>query len=85
MNARQAVTHTDIIRQWNTLSLFAADVGEERECVRAWRDRNSIPARAYQRVVDAAAERGIAGVTYAALAEEAAKSKTRRQRDKVAA
>lgn len=79
------VTHTDIIRLWPTLSAFAADVREERECVRAWRDRNSIPARAFQRVVDAASARGMAGVTYAVLAEEAAKSKSRRHKDRVAA
>lgn len=82
---RQLVTHTEIIRQWPTLTAFAADVCEERECVRAWRDRNSIPARAYQRVVDAAAARGFVGVTYAVLAEEAAKSKVRRLKEKQAA
>lgn len=79
------MTHADIIRLWPTLTAFAADVREERECVRAWRDRDSIPARAFQRVVDAAASRSFVGVTYAALAEAAAASKLRRQKQKEAA
>lgn len=67
-------TFTDIINLWPTATELAADVSQTGLVVRAWRNRNSIPAEHWLRVVDAAARRGIEGVTLDLLARIAAGS-----------
>ena len=69
------MTFTEIIHLWPSKADFAADVGEEREAVRGWEHRNSIPGHAFAAIVDAAKRRGISGVTLEVLAAEAAKRK----------
>jgi hypothetical protein len=56
---------------------FAADLGEEAGTCRQWRTRNTIPPRVWKRTVEAAATRGLGGVTLdvlAKIAEQQAKA-----------
>lgn len=72
-------TFTDIINAFGlaggdpaTIALAGA-IGEEPGTVRVWRHRNTLPNRVWKKTVEAAAQRGIAGVTLEALAEIAAR------------
>lgn len=66
------MTHSDIISRWPSVSAFASDIGVEYGTAKAMRRRSSIPPGKWVLVVEKAAERGIAGVTYEALALAAA-------------
>ena len=68
-----------IIDLWPTLTEFALDVGEEREAVKGWHIRESIPGHAFKAVVAAAERRGYPGVTLQVLADAAAASKAARR------
>lgn len=62
------MTHAQIIRLWPKLSDFADDISVEYGTAKAMRRRSSIPPAYWTAVVSKAAERGIKGVTYEALA-----------------
>lgn len=66
------MTHSEIISQWPSLSEFAADIGVEYGTAKAMRRRSSIPPQYWVTIVAKAAERGVKGVTYEALALAAA-------------
>ncbi|WP_172822725.1 carph-isopro domain-containing protein [Paramagnetospirillum marisnigri] len=69
-------TFADIIALWGTATALAADIGETGLNVRAWRNRNSIPASRWLDVIAAAKRRGIEGVTLDVLARLAARPST---------
>lgn len=48
--------HADIVNLWPSAADLARDIGADKEAVRKWRQRGSIPAR-YHRAVLAAAEK----------------------------
>lgn len=56
------MTTQQIIDRWGTLAQFARDVGVPYERAKQWRHRNSIPAKYWQRVIDSAQRREIAGI-----------------------
>ncbi|WP_161624998.1 carph-isopro domain-containing protein [Paramagnetospirillum caucaseum] len=66
-------TFADIIALWGTATALAADIGETGLNVRAWRNRNSIPASRWLDVVAAAERRGFEGVTLSLFAHLAAR------------
>ena len=61
-------TVKDLISLWPTLTALAEDVGEADGTVRQWARRESIPARAWARVCNAAKRRSIKGVSPEVLA-----------------
>lgn len=65
-------TFASIIDLWPDAATLARDIGEKDVTVRAWRNRNSIPPEYWLKVVSAAQERGISGVTPTSLASIAA-------------
>lgn len=65
-------TFADVIDLWETATALAADIGEKEGTVRQWRNRDRIPADCWTTIVEAAAKRGIKGVTPTKLAEIAA-------------
>lgn len=67
------MSHADLISGWPSISVFAEDIGAPYQTAKAMRRRGSIPSRYWLRVVEAAAARGISGVSLEALAELAAK------------
>jgi len=62
MNAR------DIIEKWPSRVALASDIDESEAVASAWWQRNSIPGRADVAIVEAAAARGIQGITFEAIA-----------------
>lgn len=62
----------DVIELWPTAEALALDVGETGTNVRAWKDRGSIPAAYWVRLVGAARRRRHTRVTYELLARLAA-------------
>lgn len=71
---------SEVVGAWETVAIFADDVGVPYVTAAAWRQRNSIPAQRWSAVVKAAQKRGIEGVTLEILAAFAAAP-----RDEVAA
>jgi hypothetical protein len=65
-------TYADIIGLWPSAEALGDDIGESGVTVRAWRNRNSIPAYRWLDIVKAADARGIEGVSLDALARIAA-------------
>ena len=63
-----------IIDRWPSLGDLAQDAGVAYGTAKQWRLRNSIPARYWPWVVNAAAHRGIQGVTLETLSRIAAAS-----------
>ena len=61
-----------VIAAWPSPHDFESDVGLRRGLAAVWKHRDSIPARSWARVVEAAQNRGIGGVRYGLLAELAA-------------
>jgi hypothetical protein len=61
-------TYTEIIDRWPSLHTFADDIGVRYGTAQVMRYRGSISAKYWQRVVAAAADRGIEGVTLDLLA-----------------
>lgn len=48
-----------LIEQWPSLAEFAKDVGQKRDAVQKWKQRDSIPAAHWLTIVRAAEARGI--------------------------
>ena len=67
-------TFTDIINAWEKPAHLAEDIGEEVGTVRQWRNRDTFPDRVWKAAVEAAARRGIEGVTLERLAAIAARA-----------
>jgi hypothetical protein len=67
-------TFADIIDLWPRPSpvTLAADLGELPATVRQWRNRSVLPDRTWKACVEAAARRGLEGVTLDVLATIAA-------------
>ena len=61
-----------VIAAWPTPRDFEADIGLRRGLAAVWKHRDSIPARSWARVVEAAQAGGIGGVSYGLLARLAA-------------
>lgn len=66
-------TFGDVIGLWPSVKEFAGDIGITPLLARQMRNRDSISAKYWQRIIDAADERDIPGVTYEALAALAAR------------
>jgi hypothetical protein len=60
--------HRDIIDRWPSTRAFAEDIGVPYVNVNMMRQRNSISVRHWERVVEAAKERGIRGITLKLIA-----------------
>lgn len=54
-----AASFSEIIDLWPSIAELARDIGEPYETVRQWRLRDSIPVRAFTRIVRAAARRDL--------------------------
>jgi hypothetical protein len=65
-------TFADIIAAWPSAEEFGRDIGVSGVTARAMRNRNSIAAQYWRRIVRAAEVRGISGVTLELLAALAA-------------
>ena len=63
------MTHKSIINKWPTLTDFANDIGVQYGTAKAMRRRGRIPSGRWARVVAAANDRGISGVTFEKLAK----------------
>lgn len=63
-----------LIDRWRFISEFAADIGCGYEAARQMRRRESIAPEHWSRVVDAATQKGIPGVTLDWLAEQRSRS-----------
>lgn len=51
-------TIDEVFDEWDTLTAMAADVGWTRDAVEKWKERKSIPSRAWPAVIAAAKARG---------------------------
>ena len=60
-------THKDILELWPSYKTLADDIEADYYTVMKWKERNSIPAAYWRRVVESAHKRDIA-VTYKLLA-----------------
>lgn len=65
-------TFVDIIRRWPTMADLADDLDLPYERVKMWRVRNSIRAKYWPAIVDAAARRGYVDITTEVLTMAAA-------------
>jgi hypothetical protein len=63
------MTHAEMIDRWPSLTDFAADLGVEYGTAKQMRRRDSIAARYWLGMEQAAKRRGIEGVTVITLAE----------------
>ena len=61
-------TFADVIACWETAAALAADLGENEGTVRQWKNRNSIPAAYWPKVIAAALKRDFDGITAELLA-----------------
>jgi hypothetical protein len=68
-------TFAAIVNLWPSAEELAADLAEKGVTVRQWRNRDSIDAAYWARVVAAAEKRGFSQVTLALLARLAAERK----------
>ena len=57
------MTHADIIEAWPSVADFSRDIGVKYQTARFMKVRNSIHPRYWRRVVQAAKDRGIRGVS----------------------
>ena len=69
-----------VIAAWPSRRDFEADLGLRRGLAAVWKHRDSIPARSWAGVIEAAQARGIGGVSYGLLARLAAARRTPRLR-----
>lgn len=67
-------TFADIIGLWPNTAVFASDIGTTASNGRAMKRLNSVPAKYFLAIVQGAARREIAGVTYERLSMCAAHS-----------
>jgi len=59
-DTEQPLSFTDIIRRWDNLKSFCADVGVPDPTARAWINRDRIPSHHWVTIIEAARARGIA-------------------------
>lgn len=69
---KEPATISSLIDTWSTIAEFATEVGCGYEAARQMRRRESIAPEHWAKVIDAAAAKGIAGVTYEWLARQRA-------------
>jgi hypothetical protein len=62
------MTHSELINLWPSLREFADDLGVLYGTAKAMRRRGKVPAEHWLRMVEAAKERGIDGVSLEVLA-----------------
>ena len=53
------MTFVTLIEQWPSLADFALDIGQKRETVQKWKQRDSIPSAHWLAIIQAAQKRGI--------------------------
>jgi hypothetical protein len=75
----------DVIGLWPSVADFAGDIGIARKHAQTMKDRKSIPAPYWAKVMAAAAARGIVGVTLERLAEIAEAEAERKRQPETAA
>jgi hypothetical protein len=63
------VTFADVIDRWPSPAALSEDVGVPKQTARFWRMRNSIPAKRWNLVIEAARVRGIEGLTVELFAD----------------
>jgi hypothetical protein len=68
-DARGVTTFREVIDLWPSQRLLATSLGAPHASVRGWRARNTIPARWWSRLLDAAAQHGVRGLDYTILAK----------------
>lgn len=66
-------TFKDVIGRWPSPDILAERIGAKPETVRKWRQRNSIPAEWWTRIIEVAREERIR-ITAEQLADMAARS-----------
>ena len=59
----------ELIERFGGAAKMAPEIGQSAATIRQWAARESIPGRYWQEIVDAARQRNVRGVTFAALAE----------------
>lgn len=67
-------TIDDLMRLWPSISDFGRDIGVKPSHAHVMRARGSIPSEHWQAVIDAAAARGIGGITADSLVRLHAKA-----------
>lgn len=58
-----------LVERFGGAAKMAPEIGELPNTIRQWVARGSIPARYWQKIIEAARRLNVRGVTYAALAE----------------
>ena len=77
MNHPEAISSfADVIDLWPSAEALAGDIGVRPGLPPVWKHRRAIPSKHWLAVAEAAARRGIAGVTVDALAALAADTST---------
>ena len=61
-------TFAELIEKFGGAAKLAGEIGEQANAIRQWSARNSIPARHWHSIVEAAARLQVPGVTFEALA-----------------
>lgn len=84
MTSKPAAFFEPIIRRWDTVTAFAADVGCSEPVARQWVRGDSIPAAWFAPVARAALKRGFAEVTLESLADRAERRRLVREAQKPA-
>lgn len=69
------VSFSDLISRWPTIVAFSGDLDVPYQTAAAMKRRGSIDAEYWPKVIEKAAERDIAGVTWEALAKMAFESR----------
>jgi len=62
-------TISDLIKRFGGAAKMAPEIAELPNTIRQWAARNSIPARYWHSIIEAARRLNVRGVTYAKLAE----------------
>lgn len=62
-------TFSDLVERFGGAAKMAPEIGELPNTIRQWVARGSIPARYWQKIIEAARRLNVRGVTYADLAE----------------
>lgn len=69
---RQIQQFKDVIALWPTAAEFGRDIGIHEVSARAMKQRNSIPSKYWEKVIQSAENRGIMTITHELLAQFAA-------------
>lgn len=73
-NEATAMTHSDILRRWPSVTDLASDMGKPYSTVNNWIARSRVPMEYWVELVDAATSRDIP-LTYGQLAKGVAKDR----------